>query len=110
MVRARKVALPEVVPGVAVCEFEAWLIADHACVQRILGATFPTPPAPESVAPGWAKERLANWIGASPRSLEGSKVRRALAEESDLDAIRARRPSFAEFRREIQRAVSVALP
>jgi len=91
--------------GVAIEEFEAWLVADDRAVSEGLHATFPTPKAPETMAPQEAKLLLAEAIalaGADPQV-----VRRTIAEKCGLDAISARCPSFADFRAEL---VQTTLP
>ena len=49
--------------AIAIQEFEAWLIGDIGAVNRALGATFDTPPAPETMKRREAKSLLAKWIG-----------------------------------------------
>ena len=51
------------VVGVAREEFESWLLADGRTVSRVFGITIPTVSPAEKMAPGDAKQTLADWFG-----------------------------------------------
>ncbi len=99
--------LPPVI-GVAVQEFEAWLVADDASVAKALRSAFPTPAAPESMMPGEAKRLLEAAIGA--QGADGQAVRRTIAALEDLDRVAKRAPAFHSFRTELVAAVRGAGP
>lgn len=84
--------------GVPVNEFESWLLADHATVQRVVGRTFDQPPDPSSLAPGVAKERLADACGDG----DGASLRLEIARTCDLDLL-CKQPSFERFAKDVAR-------
>ena len=97
------------VPAIVVAsiqEFEAWLIADHACVSAVLGSTGPLPgatDAPETLAPRAAKALLAQWMeraGCTEASAQRD-VRRRIARECSLPTLRDRCRAFATFASEL---------
>jgi hypothetical protein len=55
------------VVGVAVEEFEAWLISDMDAVRMVLGGDLAEPRSPEKLEPRAAKQLLRGWISASRR-------------------------------------------
>lgn len=85
--------------GVAIQEFEAWLISDEVAVSRALDDSFPTPPTPESMAPGEAKRLLDAAIGRS--RVDGHLARRSIAAIASLELIARRSPAFREFHSDI---------
>lgn len=89
-------SLVPAVIGVAVQEFEAWLIADDAAVSQASGLHFPTQRGPEDMKPREAKELLADLIGRTRR--EPRLVRRTIARTSDLRVIAERCSAFRRFR------------
>jgi hypothetical protein len=84
--------------AVAVQEFEAWLIADHAAVCSALDATPIAPKDPERMARREAKALLASWMGAHPESSARS-IRKTLANRCDLDVVRRRCSAFDDLLR-----------
>lgn len=89
--------------GVAIQEFEAWLISDDAAVSAGLGSGFPTPAAPESMAPGEAKRLLEACIARA--GADAQQVRRTIAALADLDRLARRSPAFHLFRTDLAAAV-----
>ncbi len=92
-------AIVPAVVAVAVQEFEAWLIADHAAVSAATGMPFPTQKSPEEMKPREAKQVLADAIGRARR--EPQEVRRTIARTAALDVIASRCPAFHRFRAEL---------
>jgi hypothetical protein len=91
------VAVPKVI-GVAVQEFEAWLIADHAAACQALGAAPTAPRDPERMSRREAKGLLASWMGDRPESSERG-IRMTLANLCDLEVVRRRCAAFDHFLR-----------
>lgn len=83
------------VVGVAVEEFEAWLIADDVRVGDVSGVASGTSPAPESLPPRAAKKHLDRALEQA--GLDRLDARRRIAEACDLARLRERCPAFAEF-------------
>jgi hypothetical protein len=98
-----KGAMLQPVIGVAVQEFEAWLVADDAAVGAALRLAFPTPSAPESMAPGEAKKLLEAAIGQQGAGPQ--QIRRTIAALADLDRVAKRAPAFQHFRTDLAAAV-----
>jgi hypothetical protein len=84
--------------AVAVQEFEAWLIADHAAACKALNAALIAPRDPERMARREAKEQLASWMDGRRESSERS-IRTTLANLCDLDVVRRRCSAFDELLR-----------
>lgn len=84
--------------GVAVQEFEAWLIADHANAASTLGRALNAPPAPEGLERGYAKRHLQSWV--DPK--EEREQRKALVRAMDLERVERTCRSFASFSRDLQ--------
>ena len=82
--------------GLAVQEFEAWLISDEKAVAGAIGAPFPTQKAPENMKPREAKTLLLDWIGRA--GADERKARLTIAATADLGAIASRCPAFQDFR------------
>jgi hypothetical protein len=103
MLRAHVAGLlvPALVIGVAVREFEAWLIADEAALRRAVGRHAPTS-KPESLPPREAKGFLTGAISASPRREDEFEVRRELARSCDMHVVAQRCRSFQRFRGELR--------
>lgn len=86
--------------GIAVKEFESWLIADAQAIRKIIGNNvhhdFQTP---EALACGEAKQQLQKWIQdiAHP-SRQLIDIRRELANAMNLDVVANLCPSFKAFR------------
>lgn len=94
------------VVGVAVQEFEAWLVADQPAVHEVVGETFPAAPDPQSMPPGGAKRLLDSWIGRTDDERERHCThRREIAERCDLDRVEKRCRAFGQFRRELRAAL-----
>ena len=85
--------------AVAIEEFEAWLIADHKAVLRVLGSNHDFPGPPESLARRAAKTHLQDWT--SDAGKDRGEIRRTLARSSDLGVIASSCSAFAELLREI---------
>lgn len=92
--------------GVAVEEFEAWLIADHATVMRIADKNEQQGRAPESLAPGESKRRLQQLLSTSSRDVRVYDLRRELAGAVDLSLVLEECRSFKRFFEEIKQAMS----
>jgi hypothetical protein len=90
----------EHVVGVAVQEFEAWLIADGDAVRAALGEGRAVPPQPERLARREAKERLASWMAEREQD-DAKLIRTALANLCDMNLVRKRCPAFDEFMRDL---------
>lgn len=92
---------PPCVIGVAVREFEAWLVADGETVHEHLGEV--PPPTPEA----WAPREAKAWIDTRthPGAL-GAKQRQQVAAQLDLAVLRSTCPSFKRF----EDALAHALP
>ncbi len=101
----RSANLPAVV-AVAVQEFEAWLIADHAIACSVLQRSPSPPRAPESMNPGEANELLARWIGGSAVAAEARVVRRRLAEQCTLELVRRKCRAFQRLFRDLRAALT----
>ena len=98
--RAVSGAIVPAVIGVALQEFEAWLIADDAAVSRAISAAFGTQKCPEEMKPRVAKQLLADAIGRT--GAEPRLVRRTIARTSRLEVIADRCPAFQRFREDLQ--------
>lgn len=92
--------------GVAVEEFEAWLIADHAAVMRIADKNEQQGRAPESLAPGESKRRLQQLLSTSPRDARVYDLRCEVARAVDLALVLEQCRSFKRFFDEIKQAMS----
>lgn len=90
--------------GVAIREFEAWLIADTRTVSDALGSEFPTSADPETMRPGEAKSLFLQAVGDAGQ--DEVRVRQVIAANSDLDLVASRCPAFETFRRDLNRALS----
>jgi len=90
--------VPKVI-AMAIAEFEAWLIADHQAVARVLGSGPVDLGPPESLSPRSAKNALKSWIVAAAR--DGNEVRRTLARICDLGVLAKRCGAFATFLKEL---------
>ncbi|MBI5361924.1 MAG: DUF4276 family protein [Planctomycetes bacterium] len=95
-----------VVLGVAVEEFEAWLITDHAAVNLVLELREDPWVKTESMRPGHAKERLGRLVQASRRGASAPELRLELAKQLDLQRARAASRSFDRFITDLKQAVA----
>lgn len=100
---------PPTVAGLAVLEFESWLIADIAAVNSVLGSTQNQTPAPETLRPGQAKELLTRWIAESPLAQDTPTVRAQLASSLDFDRVGRVCPAFATFLADFRGVISQIL-
>jgi hypothetical protein len=85
--------------GVAVEEFEAWLIADVKCLQEILGYAPVGNPSPEGLKPGDAKRLLSEWSASSVVPRSSFDVRLSIASSCELPLLAQRCPAFDRFAR-----------
>ena len=87
--------------GVAVREFESWLLADQAALNHVFGPGKQSPAKIEAMDCRLAKETINSW--AAEIAHEGRSalsIRRQLAAAVDLQELGKRCPSFAAFRQE----------
>lgn len=89
---ARKIAI-----GVAVPEFESWLLADLAAARQVLGREIEEPPAIETLPPGEVKAMLRAMCDASGQRT----MRNELAARCALDRVKNLR-SFEAFCKDIK--------
>lgn len=80
------------VVGVAVREFESWLLADTTAVAAATSKNPSPPPNVEKMKPGEAKAKLAEHCAGH----DGFAIRTTIAETADLDRLRKLR-SFEAF-------------
>lgn len=107
--RLRSIVSTVRVPSVVVAsiqEFEAWLVADHACVAAVLGVSAPLPgatDAPEELDPRAAKSLLAQWMAdAGCTDAEAQReARRRIVRACSLSTVRDRCRAFATFASEL---------
>jgi len=94
--------------GVAIQEFESWLVADVAALSTALRPGFSQTPAPESLGRREAKGLLIGWVQEqSDDKAKQRELRREIAKHANLDTIAKRCGAFEDFRRAL-REVSVA--
>lgn len=95
-------ALPvEAVVGVAVQEFEAWLIADSEALTSVLRHPLAPPRPPEKLGRREAKELLHGWCEQHARSRDANVVRGDLARECKLETLERQCGAFATFLRKL---------
>lgn len=88
--------------GVAVKEFEAWLIADANALGQVIGKIDHDCQAPEKLACKEAKQNLQKWIqDITYPSRQSIDIRRELAIAMNLDVVANLCPSFNAFRQEL---------
>jgi len=90
--------------GVAVEEFESWLIGDPQALFQTVPGSIP-PPDIETLDPREAKRLLQQWIG-NQQAKTDVQVRLSLANLLSLETLESRCPSFARFTLDL----SAALP
>lgn len=83
--------------AVAQEEFEAWLLADIAAVNRTLGTNHQTTSAPESMARREAKGHLAGWIEEIADAPPIPTVYRRIAEHVAIETLAERCASFQQL-------------
>lgn len=88
--------------GIAVKEFEAWLIADANAIGQVIGKVDHDYQTPQALACGEAKQTLQKWIReiAHP-SRQLMDIRKEIATLMDLDVVSNRCPSFKSFRQSL---------
>lgn len=84
--------------GVAVQEFESWLVADHPGASRALGRPLHAPQAPEDLNRREAKGILQSWMDSSQERAQ----RKALVLTLDLGRVERTCRSFASFSKALQ--------
>lgn len=93
------------VVGVAIEEFESWLVGDPGALSRVLPRSI-SPPEIESLAPREAKDLLQRWTAGAHPNKNDVQVRKSLAAWCDLAMLQRRCPSFGRFLADL----SAALP
>ena len=88
--------------GVAVKEFEAWLIADAEALSNVLGRSKNSPESPEKLTCREAKQRLSTWLNEIATEKRNTQdIRRELASTIDLEVLANTCPSFKAFQQEL---------
>ncbi len=90
-----------IVRGIAVQEFEAWLVADEVSASRVLGRVLDAVPEPDSMPPGRAKTIWSEWT-ADASHAERASARLRVAAEVDLAILARRSRSFEHFASELR--------
>jgi hypothetical protein len=87
------------VVGVAIQEFESWLVADVSAGRDACDTQgFVLDEPPESLAPSDAKTRLETCLAMNGANLATIRQRRcSIAERCDLTKLEQRCPSFVDF-------------
>lgn len=86
--------------GVAVREFESWLVADSQAINKVVGAGSNSFLNPENLNCGEAKESLQRWIRAIAHpDRKVIDIRREIAVAMNLDTVSSVCPSFRAFRK-----------
>lgn len=80
--------------AIAVQEFEAWLLADHECVRKVMRTEFKSEKRPDDLSPGLAKKRLAALCETHRRDDAPVHVRGELAMLMDLKKAEGRSTSL----------------
>lgn len=96
-------AVPHVV-GMAIQEFEAWLLADQKAVVDVFGAGTDQPPAMESLERRRAKETLKQWVADLGKPDHDREIRKGLATQCNIEAVAKACPAFADFLVDLERA------
>lgn len=87
----------ETVLGVAIQEFEAWLIADPEALKAVFRQPLRLDRSPERLGRREAKQQLQQWSEQHARSKDTAELRRQLAETCDLDTVSRQCPAFSEL-------------
>ncbi|MGF1520858.1 MAG: DUF4276 family protein [Leptolyngbyaceae cyanobacterium] len=88
--------------GVAVKEFETWLLADSTALSTVFGRPHNSPPRPERLSRREAKHLLNAWINEiATEKRNTADIRRELASAVDLDVLSNACPSFQVFQQEL---------
>ncbi len=93
--------LPRRVIGVAIEEFEAWLIADAATIEQITALPVSAVASPEHMVRGAAKSQLAKWSAGS----SAPQVHREVASRCDLNVVCRHCRAFESFSSDLQQAL-----
>ena len=101
---------PPVAIGVAVREFESWLIGDMQAVREVLEIKIDEPREPEQMKPGEAKALLDGWLEERNRSKDGRGVRARIAARLRLDALVRTSRSFRRFHEELGASLALVPP
>jgi len=88
------IPLPRVI-GVAVEEFEAWLVADEVAITSATTSTADAVAAPEKLSPRGAKRHLDERM--EDARVDRRTARRRIAQACDLAKVRERCPAFDAF-------------
>lgn len=95
--------------GVAVREFESWLIGDMQAVRAALGGSpIDEPRLAEEMPRGRAKALLDGWIRSRGPADPDHAARKRIAEGLQLDVLAAASKSFKRFREELRDAFNLA--
>jgi hypothetical protein len=93
------------VVGVAVEEFEAWLIADQLALKHVLHRPDDKPPAPQSMAPGQAKELFGRLMAEGDQEpARRAAARCAIARHADLGVL-SKCSAFERLRHDLRDAL-----
>ena len=96
--------------GIAVREFEAWLLGDQNAVRRVIDVHFDPLKSVERMSPREAKECLGNLIGVSEVELGADEIRREIAYSCDLGVLSKECSSFNSFEQKLKiRALTCGL-
>lgn len=87
----------DAVVGVAIEEFEAWLIADAEALKSVFRQPLAPPKSPERLGRRRAKELLQQWCEQHGRSRDAGDIRGQLALLSDLETLSRQCGAFATF-------------
>ena len=90
--------------GVAIQEFEAWLIADIRALKGALNAAPRAPTHLESMKGREAKELFALWLRTHVPDRSEREIRMTLASTCELDEVAKRCSAFDVFRKELARS------
>src|SRR5262245_3610446 len=93
--------IPPVAIGVAVREFESWLLGAMQAVREVLATSIEEPQDRESMKPGEAKELLERWIEKCDRTAEARLVRVRIAGAVRIDELARSSRSFQRFQQEL---------
>lgn len=99
--------VPPVAVGVAVREFESWLIGDVQSVREVLAIKIDEPQEREGMKPGRAKELLNGWIEKCDRAGKDRSVRVQIAGTLRIDELARTSRSFHRFHEELGAALAL---
>ena len=93
---------PKVI-GVAIKEFEAWLIADVKTVRNISGSSIQVDKNPEDLPCRQAKDKLTKCLGSSDNK---KQLRINIARECNIELLESQCSAFLAFSKDLQKALS----